>query len=86
MKCARLASLTIAGLALFCALPQARQSVLDFKSRSGNTARTWDALDVNIDGAGTVLTVPSTLYLLGLRLGNWGDRHRVAVPNSNCKD
>ncbi len=63
-----------------------RQSVFDFRSRGARLARTWDALEIDVDGARTVVTMPSTLYLLGLRLASWGDPHRVPVPDVNCKD
>lgn len=63
-----------------------RQSVFDFKSRSGAPARTWDALAIEVDSASTVVTIPSSLYLLGLRLASWGDMHRVPVPDSSCKN
>lgn len=63
-----------------------RQSVFDFKSRGAAMARTWDALEIDVDGVRTVVTMPSSVYLLGLRLANWGDLHRASVPDSSCKD
>jgi hypothetical protein len=63
-----------------------RQSVFDFGSRGVRLALTWDDLSVDVDGVRTVVTMPSSLYVLGLRLANWGDPHRVPVPDANCKD
>jgi hypothetical protein len=63
-----------------------RQSIFDFRSRGARLARTWDALEIDVDGARTVVTMPTTLYLLGLRLASWGDPHRVPVPDASCKD
>jgi hypothetical protein len=65
-----------------------RQSVFDFSRLFGrNTAsRTWDTVIVDIEGARTTFAVPSSLFMLGHRLADWGDRHRIPVPDSNCRD
>ncbi len=63
-----------------------RQSTFDFRSRGGTMAHTWDAMEIRVDSARNVVMMPSSLYLLGLRLANWGDPHRVPVPDANCKD
>jgi hypothetical protein len=63
-----------------------RQSVFDFKSRGAARSRTWDDLWIDVDGARTIVTLPSSLYLLGHRLASWGDLHRLPVPGVQCKD
>jgi len=65
-----------------------RQSVFDFRRVAGSESagRTWDTVWVDIDGARSTLVVPSSLFLLGHRLANWGDSHRLSVPDAACKD
>jgi hypothetical protein len=65
-----------------------RESVFDFERafiRDG-APRTWDAVWVDINGQRTTVVIPSSLFLLGHRLANFGDAHRIPVPGSNCKD
>jgi len=65
-----------------------RQSVFDFRRLAGGDAagRTWDAVWVEIDGVRRTVVIPSSLFLLGHRLANWGDPHRLPVPDATCKD
>jgi hypothetical protein len=65
-----------------------RQSVFDFRRLAGGDAagRTWDAVWVEIDGVRRTVVIPSSLFLLGHRLANWGDPHRIPVPDAACKD
>ncbi len=64
-----------------------RQSVFDFMSRPAvESPRSWDEVRIDVDGKRTVVTIPSSLYLLGHRLANWGDRRRIPVPDASCKD
>jgi hypothetical protein len=65
-----------------------RQSVFDFARLFGRNgaSRTWDTVIVDIEGARTMFAVPSSLFLLGHRLADFGDRHRIPVPDSNCRD
>ena len=65
-----------------------RQSVFDFASLVGRneTSRTWDTVIVDIDGARTTFAVPSSLFLPGHRLADSGERRRIPIPDSNCRD
>jgi len=65
-----------------------RQSVFDFRRLAGgdSAGRTWDAVWVDIDGVRRTVVIPSSLFLLGHRLANWGDPHRLPVPDVACRD
>lgn len=62
-----------------------RQSVFDFPLHP-SSSRTFDEVWVDVDGTRTIVTLPSSLYLLGLRLVDWGNPRLVRVPDATCKN